>query len=111
PSASSCVRREIQIRAGGSTSAGISRAAKTMRSKSAINAEKVTQSATCPRAASGNDENPSCSSTCSTSLHCMAHHSARVQPAGLSHLTKLLLRERVWFLERIFRQLLWHIPG
>ena len=89
PSAASCARREIQTRAGGSTSVGNCRAAVTMESRSATNPWQATQEGRCSRTVSGSGESPSRSIASATSWHCglprMAHHSDRKGIGRPSH--------------------------
>src|SRR5216684_6034094 len=89
PSSSSCAWRETHRRAGGSTSAGKSFATETRAARSATNSRQRLQAATCVRAASGSGARPSCSTTISTSLHCMTLHSAGAGAGCLPRSTSL----------------------
>src|SRR5260370_3631456 len=107
PSSSSCAWRETHTRAGGSTSAGNLFATETMVARSATNSWQWLQVAPCARAASGSGASPSCSTTISTSLHCMTLHSAGAGAGCLPRSTSLNLLRRKFLM---FRREAVHTP-
>jgi hypothetical protein len=76
PSRTNAVRMEIQICAGGSTSAGSWCASATMLVTSSKKCLQAWHSERCWRAAAESGAKPSCSKNTSNSLHCIAHHPA-----------------------------------
>src|SRR5712692_7240659 len=91
---------ETHTRAGGSTSEGHSFATETMAATSATNSWQRPQVATCASAASGSGARPSCSTTISTSLHCMTLHSAGAGAGGLPRSTSLKSLRRKFLMFR-----------
>src|SRR5438309_10565457 len=80
---------ENHTRAGGATSASNSFATETMAARSPTNSWQRLQAATCALAASGSGARPSCSTTISTSLHCMTLHSVGAGAGCLPRSTSL----------------------
>src|ERR1700730_4712050 len=99
PSSSIWARSEIQMRSGGAISEGILRATSTMLVRSATKLRHSRHSTKCDCTACGSGARPSCSTTASTSLHCMTLHSEqdRHWTAALSSSVETFQRNQAWF--------------